>query len=84
MNSSRNKFSSNFIHLLSQMFLSGNYVSLISSVNGVISSINLRAKLENEKFHPLMFGVHENELFHPLIISQFRNDYISSINVVGN
>lgn len=40
--------------------------------------------MENEKFHPLMFGVHENELFHPLIINQIRNDYISSINVVGN
>lgn len=66
------------------MFLSGNYVSLISFVNGVISSITLWAKLENEKFHPLMFGVHENEFFHPLMINQIRNDYISSINVVGN
>jgi hypothetical protein len=35
-------------------------------------------------FDPSMFGVHENELFHPLIINQIRNDYISSINVVGN
>ncbi len=84
MNSCRNKFSSNFIHSLNQMFLSGNYVSLISFVNGVISSITLWVKLENEKFHPLMFGVHENELFHPLMINQIRNDYISSINVVDN
>lgn len=40
--------------------------------------------MENEKFHPLMLEVHENELFHPLTISQIRNDYILSINIVGN
>jgi hypothetical protein len=31
-----------------------------------------------------MLEVHENELFHPLTISQIRNDYILSINIVGN
>lgn len=67
------------------MFLSGNYVSLISFCKwSYFIHKSLSPKLENEKFHPLMLGVHENELFHPLTISQIRNDYILSINVVGN